>query len=516
MSSTARAGLAASLLFTLGCHYHDGSAEDPRRAESVTHFAEHTELFAEFRVLVVSMESPFAAHVTRLDTFKPLTAGRVTVVLSGGGAPEERFAIDAPSVPGIFRPIATPGHAGLRDITVVIDGEGLRDRHELGRFQVFPDLAAAGAATGEETPETPSTTFLKEQQWRIPFATEAVVERSLRPSFRVHGVLRARTDGEARLVAPVTGRLVTDSVSAPTIGMPVTPETVLATIAPRLSTDTDPAELERAVSRARRDLDLARTERARLEALYRGEAVPERRLLEARHAEKDAETDLETALHRLQQYQGIHRTGSSEPAGRITLRSPIPGTLVEVRVAPGEFVEEGRALFDVVDLDRLWLEAHIPEGSVFRARAATGVWFEVDGFPAPFEVDAQRGGRVISRGGVVDPERRTSTLILEVPNGDHALAVGMFAHVHVLIGESVTTLAVPTSALVDDAGQSVAYVERGGESFERRPLTLGIRDGDLVQVIEGLAPGERVVTRGANYIRLASASGALPAHGHAH
>ncbi len=516
MSSTVRAGLAAFLLLVLGCHRDDGAAEDSRPAESVTHFAEHTELFAEFRALVVSRESPVAAHVTRLDTFKPLSAGRVTVVLSGGGGPEERFTTDAPSVPGIFRPVAVPEQAGRRDIAVLVDGEGLSDRHELGRFQVFPDLAAAAAAKGEGQPEAPAITFLKEQQWRIPFATAAVAERSLRPSFRAHGVLRARADGEARLAAPVTGRLVTDPAAGPTIGMTVTPETVLATIAPRLSADADPAELDRAVSRARRDLDLARKERARLEELYRGEAVPERRLLETRHAEKDAEADLETALHRQQQYQGVHRTGGSEPAGRITLRSPIPGTLVQVRVAPGEFVAEGRPLFDVVDLDRLWLEAHIPEASVSQARAATGAWFEVDGFPTPFEIDPQRGGRVVSRGGVVDPDSRTTTLILEVPNADHALAVGMFAHVHVLTGERVTAPAIPTSALVDDAGQSVAYVERGGESFERRPLTLGIRDGDLVQVLEGLEPGERVVTRGAYYIRLASASGAVPAHGHAH
>ncbi len=516
MTNTVRAGRAILLLLALGCHRHDSATEDTRAGESGTHFAEHTELFVEFPTLVVGVESAFAAHVTRLDTFKPLGAGRVTVVLSGNEAPEERFAVDAPSVAGIFRPIALPEHAGPRDLTVLIDGEGLRDRHELGRFQVFEDLRGAEAAKGEETPEAPAITFLKEQQWRIPFATAAVDERRLRPSYRAHGVLRARADGEARLAAPVTGRLVTSPADAPTIGMTVTPETVLAVIAPRLSADTDPAELERAVSRAQRDLDLARKERARLEGLYRGEAVPERRLLEARHGEKDAEADLETAAHRLQQYQGIHRTGGSEPAGRITLRSPIPGILVQVRVAPGEFVEEGRALFDVVDLDRLWLETHIPEASVAHTRAATGAWFEVDGFTTPVEIDPRYGGRVVSRGGVVDPESRTTTLIFEVPNADHVLAVGMFAHVHVLTGGSVTGPAIPRSAVVDDAGQSVAYVERGGESFERRPLTLGIRDGEFVQVLEGLAPGERVVTRGASYIRLAAASGAVPAHGHAH
>ena len=96
------------------------------------------------------------------------------------------------------------------------------------------------------------------------------------------------------------------------------------------------------------------------------------------------------------------------------------------------------------------------------------------------------------------------------------LAVGMFADVNVLTGDERTVLAIPTSAVVDDGGESVAYVEREGESFERRSLTLGVRDGDFVEVLDGLSPGERLVTRGAYYLRLAAASGAIPAHGHAH
>ena len=136
---------------------------------------------------------------------------------------------------------------------------------------------------------------------------------------------------------------MTSATHAPTIGMAVTPETILAVIAPRLSGDTDPDELARAVERARRDLDLAKKERTRLESLYGDNAVPERRVIESRHVESDAAADLATAEHRLRQYQGIHRAGDAQPVGRITVRSPIAGTLVEARVAPGEFVLRRRS-----------------------------------------------------------------------------------------------------------------------------------------------------------------------------
>ena len=76
--------------------------------------------------------------------------------------------------------------------------------------------------------------------------------------------------------------------------------------------------------------------------------------------------------------------------------------------------------------------------------------------------------------------------------------------------------AVPAAALIDDAGRPIVFVQREGETFERRAVTVGPRSGDLVQIIEGVKPGERVVTKGAYLVRLASLSTSVPAHGHVH
>ena len=75
---------------------------------------------------------------------------------------------------------------------------------------------------------------------------------------------------------------------------------------------------------------------------------------------------------------------------------------------------------------------------------------------------------------------------------------------------------VPASAIVDDGGQPVVFVQVGGESFERRPVRLGHREGGDVQVIGDVAAGDRVVTTGAPLIRLAALSPQVPAHGHTH
>jgi membrane fusion protein, heavy metal efflux system len=511
------AGTAVACVLVLGCRTHTDHAEfaqaDERRVESFTHYGAGSELFVEFPALVTGMESPFAAHLTTLSDFKPLAAGQVAVVLTGANGPEERFETSAPTVPGIFQPVAVPATAGERSVTVeVVTAEGV-ERHHLGTVRVAEDVSEVTRAAGATVPHI---TFLKEQQWRTDFATAAVGPRRLRSAVAANGTISARAAGEAYVVAPVTGRLLAREIEFPRLAMEVHRDQVLAAIAPRLGSDVDVASLDLALQQASIASDHARRERGRLEALLADQAVPERRVIEARHEEAGADAALTAARRRLEQFRGTQRAAASDGSSVVDLRSPIDGTVVAVGAAPGAFVEEGSDLFRVVDLGRVWLQVQVPEADVSRVQGARGAWFTVDGFAEPFEIDAQHGDHVVGLGGVVDPQTRTVPLVFELDNPNGALRVGMFARVHVLTGEPVDGLAIPVPAVIDDGGQYVAYVQAAGEAFERRPIRLGIRDGDWVQVLDGLQAGERVVTRGAYQVRLAAAAGSLPAHGHAH
>ena len=77
-------------------------------------------------------------------------------------------------------------------------------------------------------------------------------------------------------------------------------------------------------------------------------------------------------------------------------------------------------------------------------------------------------------------------------------------------------LIIPVSALMEEQGNFYVYVQLGGESFQKREIKIGASDGENVQVLSGIEEGERVVTKGAYQIKLSSASGELPAHGHEH
>lgn len=493
-----------------GAHDHGAAEENRPPTVAITHWTEQTELFVEFPSLIVGEESPFAAHFTRLSDFKPVDTGEVTVTLSGGGVPEERFRGASSETAGIFVPIAKPEHAVKRRLAVQLKGNGLDLVHDLGEVKVYPDLEAARLANEQED-EPGLIPFLKEQQWRGDFSSEVATERVIRPSIPVYGQIRARPDGEVRITAPTAGRLLTTGSEFPRIGMPVAADQLLASLAPQLGEGADLATLELTVAEAQLDVTHAEREHQRVKGLHAEGAVPERRVLDARHQEESARAQLRAAQRRLSHFRRLQR-----PTGRgargIELRSPIEGVLAAVHVAPGAFVEANREVFHVVQLDHLWLEVRVPEANVGRLSDTSGVWFEVEGFDRTFEVASEP----VAIGGVVDPKTRTVPFVFELDNPERQLRVGMSVRAHVLTAEPMSSLAVPLSAVVNDGGQDVVYVQAGGESFDRRVVQLGARDSEFVEIKDGLRVGERVVVRGAYSVKLASSGTETPASGHAH
>lgn len=473
-------------------------------AEKITHFSERTELFVEFPRLVAGEKSAFAAHLTTLADFRALAAGKVSVILSGGGQPDEVFATETPTQPGIFRPEALPKAAGERELTIEVATPQFTVRHLLGPVTVYADRKAADAEHGEHEDE--GIAFTKEQQWKVDFATAEVVKRPLRPAIAATGSVRGRPDGEALMLAPAPGR-VQAAGAFPVLGQAVKKGELLATFAPRLGGDADLATLQADAKKAAIELDLAQRERTRIESLFKDEAVPEKRLLAAQAGEASARANLAAAQGRAGQYGG---------AGGVPLRAPVAGVLADVRVAPGAYAQEGAALFHIVDRSALWLELRVPEAEAARLTTPSGAAFRVDGIEEGFEIVPGTNGRLIAAGGAVDATTRTLPVLFEIARPDDRLRVGMAVKAQVFAGPAREVVAVPASALLDENGVATVFVMLGGESFARRPVRVGVRAGDWVEVLEGLEPGQRVVSRGAYLVKLAASNSGQIGHGHAH
>lgn len=485
---------------------HEDGHDHAPGAEKLTHFTDRTELFVEFPRLVVGEKSAFAAHVSRLSDFRAVTAGKVTVRLSGNGQPEETFGVDGPAQPGIFRPEAMPKHAGERELAIEISTPEYTVAHELGPVTVHADRKAADADPAPHEDE--GIGFTKEQQWKVDFATAEVVTRPIRGAVNATGTLRARPDGEAVLSAIAAGQ-VQPAGTFPRLGQNVKKGQLLAYLVPRLGGETDLATLRASANKAQVEQDLADQELARLEGLYKQEAVPEKRVIAARAAAALAKAELDATRQRLGQYGG---TG----AGGIALKAPVSGTLADVRVTPGAYAEAGAPLFHIVDRGRLWLELRVPETEAARLAKPTGAAFKVGGDGPGVEITAGKNGRLVAVGGVVDATTRTVPVVFEFAPGTLALPIGMAVQAQVFAGGSREAVAIPVSSVLDENGISVVFVQLGGESFERRQVRLGAREGDWVEVLDGLTPGSRVVSKGAYLVKLASTGTAQIGHGHAH
>jgi multidrug efflux pump subunit AcrA (membrane-fusion protein) len=105
---------------------------------------------------------------------------------------------------------------------------------------------------------------------------------------------------------------------------------------------------------------------------------------------------------------------------------------------------------------------------------------------------------------------------MELDNPGEQLLVGQVATAVLYTRDRRRLPVVPADAVLMEAGRAYVFVQLGGESFARRFIEIGARDGGLVGVTSGVVLGERVVTRGAYDVQLASAATGLPAEGHVH
>lgn len=495
-------------------HDDHGAPGAPKEAELegvvVTLWTERTELFMEYRPLIVGKESSFAAHVTEMPSFKAVTAGAMKIEVHMKGGPTQTVDAAAPTNPGIFRPVLVPTTAGECTMTLIVTSPQLNDRMDVPGCRVFPDEAAARAAVTEEAPGPEPISFLKEQQWVTDFATTPVAPRKMRKDVRALGSVTAASGRDVRVNASAAG-WVDATTALPVLGTRVEAGQLLATLTPRPGTDVARTLLEADARGASAELAQAQQQLARADRLLADGAAPKREVDEARTRVEVARARSEGARARVAQLDA-GRGGKSVDKG-FEVRAPIAGTVVAADVVGGQAVEAGQALFRVVDLTAVWLVAHVFEPDLPSIAKAATATFTVPGDPTVHTIPE---GRIVDVGRVLDPQRRTAPIVFALDNSDARLWVGQSAQVAIGIGPERDALAIPKSALVAEAGREIVYVMVDGESFERRVLTLGVADQQFVEVLSGLAAGERVVSVGGYEIKLAAASGIIPAHGHAH
>ncbi|MFP5503693.1 MAG: efflux RND transporter periplasmic adaptor subunit, partial [Candidatus Sericytochromatia bacterium] len=286
--------LAAAVIAASGCrqeppgHSHEGEAAHSHGptmpTEAVTVFTPKTELFAEYRALVAGQGSRFAAHLTDLRDWSPVTEGRVEAVLMRPDGRQEVFAVEQPARPGIFQPVVTPSEAGTYVLAFRLVSPGLTDTIRVGEVTVYPSANVARAAATEEAEDAEAISYLKEQQWKVSFMTRPVEAAALEAGVTLQGTIRPAGGREVAITAPAEGRVVTGLGQQPQLGDRVAAGQLLAVVTPTEGAGQDRATLEEAVAAAEARVKQAELDFARAERLVAGQAAPAKRLEEARTA----------------------------------------------------------------------------------------------------------------------------------------------------------------------------------------------------------------------------------------
>lgn len=495
---------------------HD-HAEEPKTAQ-ITVWSDRYEVFAEHRAPVAGKPTTFTTHVTDLQTWGPRAEGMVTFVLQQGETRIEHPQA-APARPGIYLPAILFPKPGDWHLTLHIPTDGTNSLVDLGTIRVYADDHAAAHA---EVPQPPDgVSFLKEQQWKTLTRTEPVAKRPLVERVPVPAQVRAKPGFHAAVAAPLPGHLQSAPGRAfPQPGARVQAGETLAVLQPRFS---DAAarfmEIEAEFGRAEAVLKQAEAAFERTKKLAAQQARSEREL-------QEAEVALATAKARHAAAASLRATyaaaSSPDTTNRLSallsleLRAPIEGILTTVSAGLGESVGADQTVFTILNPVTVWIEGRVSEFTAARLGEARDALLELPGSDQQFVSIAAEGGRLVFAGLEVDAATRTVPLLYELPNHRAQLRAGQSASLHVETSRIDEALAIPDSAIVEEAGQPIAFVQVSGETFEKRELTLGVRDGNFVQVLRGVSKGERIVTKGALAIRLASVSNVIPAHGHAH
>ncbi len=492
------------------------TAEPEIDSWSITAWGERFEVFPEVAPLVAGEVALAHTHVTRLGDFEPLVTGGVEIVLASPGG-ESVFRADEPTRPGIFNVQLLPQTPGEFDLLLRINSGGVSEEIRGGRVRVGTPsepggLMVAPAPRGG-TDGGEALDFLKEQQWRSDFGTAWVRTGTLPVSVSGLATIRPPAGGESVVTATVDGvvRPAASNGTWPFIGMDVGHGDTLFRVVPLVATDRSLAALEAELTTSSTELDVARARLTRLEELLALEATSRREVEEAKVrvetllARHDATArDLEAAR--------AAREGGSAGNG-LALRAPFAGEIAQVMVTPGATISSGAPLARLVRRDVVWIEAALAPADAARIGEG-GLRGAVLSDPERGITRIDAGVRMISIAPELSARNGSLTVLLEAPRTP-GLVLGMVFDAQLLSAEEQSGIVIPTSALVDDGGVPVVYLQLSGESFVRQEVRIVERQGDSL-LVERLTPGQRLVVRGGDALRRASLMADGEAHGHVH
>ena len=255
------------------------------------------------------------------------------------------------------------------------------------------------------------------------------------------------------------------------------------------------------VQRARIDYERAERDYTRAKILIKDKIISEKDLAVAKAEYEAAKLT----------YTSVQRTRSADG---VVVTAPRGGYLKQCLVNGGDYVEAGQPLAIITQNKHLYLRAEIPERHFNELNKIRGAKFSTSYSDRLYDI-TDMGGRIQSYGRSAEVNNSYIPVIFEFNNtGD--VVQGSYAEIYLITQNRPNVITLPIGALTEEQGVHFVYIQVDEEGYRKQEVTLGESDGERVEILTGVKKGDRVVTKGAVQVRLASASNAIPAHNHNH
>jgi len=463
-----------------------------------TSYSNEFEIFAEADPFVVGGTSNVLSHFSNLPDFTALEKGSMTIRLIVNGK-EINQTLDKPTRKGIYS----------FNIKPETDGKGILIFDIIthnGDYQVtVPDVIvfseqndANHSAEGNEPSRINTVVFTKEQSWKIDFATEQPTEEPFGQVIKTTAQVQSAQGDEVLVIAKTNGVVM---LSAKNVleGSMVSSEQVLYSISGSGLANNNSAVR---FMEAKNNFENAKSDYERATDLAKDKIVSEKELLNSKNQYVNAKLI----------YDNLDKNFNS--LGQ-SVTSPMNGFVKHLFVQNGQYVEAGQPIVSISQNEMLMLHAEVQQkyapiiASIYSANIRTLHKDKI------YTLE-QLNGKVISFGRNANNDNYLLPVNIQIDNLDN-FVTGSFVELYLKTITNDKALTISNSALLEEQGNFYVLVQITPELFEKREIKLGATDGLKTEILKGITRGERIVTTGAIFIKLAMATGTLDAEsGHNH
>jgi cobalt-zinc-cadmium efflux system membrane fusion protein len=344
---------------------------------------------------------------------------------------------------------------------------------------------------------------------------QPVAERGFRAEQVTEGKIAIDEDRSTPVFSPYAGR-VTKLLAKPGDSVVKGQPLFVIEAADNVQAQNDFIAAMAAMNKAKSALDLAQLQGTRAKDLFEGKAVPlkdyqqsQATLIQAENDMRSSQTAMEAARNKLR-ILGLtdEDIATFQEKRRInpetTIFAPIAGTVVQRKIGPGQYVNAGASdpVYVIGDLSTVWMTAFVRESDCANVAIGQEVTFNVLALPG-----RPLSARLNYVATAIDPATRRLLVRATIDNKDFVLKPEMFANVTIYSAADRPAVGVPKQALIYEGDQVRIWVAHPDKTIELRQIKPGLTNGDLVEVVGNLKPGEQIVTKGALFIdRAASGS----------